>query len=72
MAWDLDKLANDSIAARNGATSAEKIVSTFVNGKVQGVDYTGPQKTALKDAFVAQVVAAETALAAVRTQIDAN
>ena len=72
MAFDLVALTSDSIAARGATTSAEKIVSTFVNGKIHGVNFTAAQKTALLAAFTAQVAAAETALAAVRTQIDAN
>ena len=72
MAWDLPKLAADSIVARGATATAESIVSTFVIGKVHGVNYTTGQKTAIRDAFVAQVEVAETALAAVRVQIDAN
>jgi len=72
MAWDLEKLSEDSIAARSAAISTEAIVSKFVNGKIQGVAYSAGQKTALLTAFTAQVEATKTYNDAIQAQIDAN
>ena len=72
MAWDIEKLQNDSRDACANTTLMTNTVSEFRVGNVAGVAHTTAQKQALRTKFVAEHAAAQVALAAVKVQIGAN